>query len=364
MLAGRHKRATAELLSGSEPAVLEARGICHEYRRGPVRRRTLEDVNLAVAPGELTLLMGPSGSGKTTLLSILGCILAPTAGTIHLAGEPTQSLSPEQLADLRRRHIGFVFQNFNLISTLTAEENVRVALDIRGVKGAEARAAARATLQMVGLIGKAASLPAMLSGGEQQRVAVARAVVNGPAVILADEPTASLDNANGMVVMDLLKQLAVNSARAVLAVTHDQRTIPFADRVLLIEDGRIIQERRKPGGVVSLNDIAWSRSQKALRKPEPVKPCETAPSETGERQHNIEMISGALIKYNPTCKPPFTVADVVTARFAQRMSGIGAHASSAREDMLCIVAEWDNPDDALTSQSDTCLSILADLFQE
>lgn len=363
MLASRHKRATAELLAGSEPAVLEARGICHEYRRGSVRRRTLQDVNLAVARGELTLLMGPSGSGKTTLLSILGCILAPTAGTIHLAGETTASLSPERLAELRRRHIGFVFQHFNLISTLTAEENVRVALDIRGVKGAQARAAARTTLQMVGLVGKAASLPAMLSGGEQQRVAVARAVVNGPTVILADEPTASLDNANGMAVMDLLKQLAVNSARAVLAVTHDQRTIPFADRVLLIEDGRIIQERRKPGGVISLNDIAWARSQKALQKADPAKRCETLP-DTGERQHNIETILSALTKYNPTCKPPFTVADVVTARFAQRMSGIDTHASSAREDMLCIVAEWDNPDDALTSQSDACLSILAELLQD
>lgn len=363
MLAGRHKRATAEPLADGAPAVLEARGICHEYRRGPVRRRTLQDVDIAVARGELTLLMGPSGSGKTTLLSILGCILAPTAGTIHLAGETTARMSAERLAELRRRHIGFVFQNFNLISTLTAEENVRIALDIRGVKGAEARTAARTTLEMVGLRSKAASFPAMLSGGEQQRVAVARAVVNGPAVILADEPTASLDNANGMVVMDLLKQLAVNSARAVLAVTHDQRTIPFADRVLLIEDGRIIQERRKPGGVVSLSDIAWARSQKALLKPEPVHPCEKAP-DTGERQRNIETISGALVKYNPKCKPPFTVADVVTARFAQRMSGLDAHASSAREDMLWIVAEWDNPDDALTSQSDACLSILAELLQE
>ena len=176
---------------------------------------------MALRAGELTLLMGPSGSGKTTLLSILGCILTPTSGTLAVAGHSTAGLSPEELAALRRRYIGFIFQSYNLFPTLTAEQNVRIALDLRGERGSEATVRAQRALQQVGLRHSMKSFPANLSGGEQQRVAVARALVGAPSVLLADEPTAALDSENGLAVMQLLAEIAKDTSRAVLAVTHD-----------------------------------------------------------------------------------------------------------------------------------------------
>ena len=187
----------------TEPAptndvVLEARDIVKELGQGAGKVRALKGVNLGLNTGELTLLMGPSGSGKTTLLSILGCILTPTEGTLLVAGQPTAGLDPEELAALRRRHMGFVFQAYNLFPTLTAEENVRVALDVRRQRGSEAVVRAQRALHQVGLRHKLKSYPANMSGGEQQRVAVARALVGAPSVILADEPTAALDSENGL----------------------------------------------------------------------------------------------------------------------------------------------------------------------
>ena len=177
--------------------------------------------NLALRAGELTLLMGPSGSGKTTLLSILGCILTPTSGTLTVAGHSTAGMSPEQLAALRRRYIGFIFQSYNLFPTLSAEQNVKLALDLRGQRGSEATVRAQRALQQVGLRHRMKSFPGNLSGGEQQRVAVARAIVGAPSVLLADEPTAALDSENGLAVMQLLSEIAKDTSRAVLAVTHD-----------------------------------------------------------------------------------------------------------------------------------------------
>src|SRR5262245_18826860 len=172
--------------------VLEARQITKELGRGARKVRALKGVNLALRAGELTLLMGPSGSGKTTLLSILGCILTATSGTLMVAGQPTSGLTPEELAALRRRYIGFIFQSYNLFPTLTAEQNVKVALDLRGQRGSEATVRAQRALQQVGLRHRLKSFPGNLSGGEQQRVAVARAIVGAPSVLLADEPTAAL----------------------------------------------------------------------------------------------------------------------------------------------------------------------------
>ena len=186
--------------------VLEARDIVKELGHGAGKVRALKGVSLSLNPGELTLLMGPSGSGKTTLLSILGCILTPTEGTLCIAGDSTAGLSPEELARLRRRHIGFIFQSYNLFPTLTAEENVRIALDVRGERGSDAIVRAQRALQQVGLRHKLKSYPANLSGGEQQRVAVARALVGAPSVMLADEPTAALDSENGVAVMQLLSR--------------------------------------------------------------------------------------------------------------------------------------------------------------
>jgi putative ABC transport system ATP-binding protein len=243
--------------------VLEARDIVKELGHGAGKVRALKGVCLTLNAGELTLLMGPSGSGKTTLLSILGCILTPTSGTLTVAGQPTAGLDPEQLAALRRRHVGFIFQAYNLFPTLTAEENVRVALDVRHQRGSEAVVRAQRALQQVGLRHKLKSYPANMSGGEQQRVAVARALVGAPSVMLCDEPTAALDSENGLAVMQLLSEIARDKSRAVLAVTHDPRTVPFANRVLRIEDGLIVGEERRAEGVETVHELARNRKRKA-----------------------------------------------------------------------------------------------------
>lgn len=225
--------------------VLQASNIVKELGQGAGKVRALKGVSIDLPPGQLTLLMGPSGSGKTTLLSILGCILTPTSGSVTLAGHVTDGLDPEQLAHLRRRHIGFVFQTYNLFPTLTAEENVRLALDVRGEARKPAIQMARSALTSVGLSHKLKSYPRNMSGGEQQRVAIARALAGSPSLIFADEPTAALDGENGQAVMGLLADIARRENRAVLAVTHDPRTLPFADRIVRIEDGLIVGEKRQ-----------------------------------------------------------------------------------------------------------------------
>ena len=225
--------------------MLEAKGIVKVLGEGAAQVQALKGVNLDLMPGELTLLMGPSGSGKTTLLSILGCILSPNSGTLTIARHTATGMSPEQLADLRRQHVGFVFQSYNLVPTLTAAENIMLALDLRGAPLAEAPALAAKALQQVGLSHRAHATPSKLSGGEKQRVSIARALAGSPSVILADEPTAALDSENGKGVMALLSQVAKDSSRAVLVVTHDHRTLSYADRLIRIEDGRIVGRARK-----------------------------------------------------------------------------------------------------------------------
>jgi putative ABC transport system ATP-binding protein len=249
--------------AGTASIVLDAHDIVKELGSGARKVHALKGVNLALRAGELTLLMGPSGSGKTTLLSILGCILSPTSGTLTVAGHPTAGMSPEQLAALRRRYIGFIFQSYNLFPTLSAEQNVKLALDLRGQRGSEATIRAQRALQQVGLRHRMKSFPANLSGGEQQRVAVARALVGAPSVLLADEPTAALDSENGIAVMQLLAEIAKDTSRAVLAVTHDPRTVPFATRVLRIEDGLIVGEERRAEGVETVHQLARNRKRKA-----------------------------------------------------------------------------------------------------
>jgi putative ABC transport system ATP-binding protein len=229
--------------------ILQAKAIVKELGQGAGKVRALKGVNVTLNAGELTLLMGPSGSGKTTLLSIMGCILSPTEGELSILGRSTKGLDAEELARLRRRHIGFVFQSYNLFPTLNALENVRLALDVRGIKGKAATEEATKALTAVGLSHRLRSYPRNMSGGEQQRVAVARALAGSPELLLADEPTAALDAENGQAVMALLSELASNSSRAILAVTHDSRTLPYADRIIRIEDGRIVgEERQAPKG--------------------------------------------------------------------------------------------------------------------
>jgi putative ABC transport system ATP-binding protein len=221
---------------------MEAAGIAKDLGQGAGQIRALKGVDLALKGGQLTLLMGPSGSGKTTLLSILGCMLTPTEGTVRVRGDSIAGKNPEDLAKLRRENIGFVFQSYHLFPTLSATDNVRLALDVRGETGRDATDKARAALDRVGLSNKIKNYPRQLSGGEQQRVAIARAVVGDPSVILADEPTAALDTENGKAIMGILATIAKDPGRGVLVVTHDPRLVPFADRIIHIEDGLIVRE--------------------------------------------------------------------------------------------------------------------------
>jgi putative ABC transport system ATP-binding protein len=229
--------------------LLEATNVAKVLGSGAAKVEALKGVSLTLKGGELTLLMGPSGSGKTTLLSILGCMLTPTEGTICICGHSTAGADPEALALLRREHVGFIFQSFHLFPTLSATDNVRLALDIRGEDSRRAKAKSREALARVGLPHKIKAYPRELSGGEQQRVAIARAIVGNPSVILADEPTAALDGENGQAIMKILAGIASEQARAVLIVTHDPRLMPFADRVVHIEDGRIVREERRGAGL-------------------------------------------------------------------------------------------------------------------
>jgi putative ABC transport system ATP-binding protein len=229
--------------------VIEARKVSKVLGGGAGQVRALKNIDLSITGGKLTVLMGPSGSGKTTLLSILGCMLAPSEGSVLICGHATQGASPEQLASIRRQHIGFVFQSFHLFPTLTAEENVRLALDVRAEPSRRAKAKSREVLERVGLGHKTRAFPRDLSGGEQQRIAIARAIVADPSAILADEPTAALDGVNGQAIMTILAGIARDHGRAVLVVTHDTRLLEFADRILYIEDGAITHEE-KPGANV------------------------------------------------------------------------------------------------------------------
>ncbi len=222
--------------------IIEAINVVKYLGRGAGEVKALRGVNMSVACGELTLLMGPSGSGKTTLLSVLGCMLTPTDGTVRVLGRSTADAGPGGLTKLRRDHIGFVFQSYHLFPTLTAVENVQLALDVQGVRSKPAIARAKEALVTVGLSHKEHAFPHELSGGEQQRVAIARAIVGNASVILADEPTGALDSENGHAIMTILANIAKDPSRGVLVVTHDPRILPFADRIIHIEDGRVLGE--------------------------------------------------------------------------------------------------------------------------
>jgi putative ABC transport system ATP-binding protein len=223
------------------PALL-ARSVHKAFGTGARQTPILHDVSLEVAPGETVFLVGPSGSGKTTLLSILGCILTPDQGQVEVMGRDVSSLDAEQLTLFRRHHLGFVFQSFNLFPTLTALDNIRLALSMRGAGFRQAGRQAAELLEQVGLGARARLRPAQLSTGECQRVAVARALADDPAVLFADEPTASLDAENGQAVMSLLTRLVHERGATLVVVTHDNRIFPFADRILHLEDGRLTGE--------------------------------------------------------------------------------------------------------------------------
>jgi putative ABC transport system ATP-binding protein len=208
---------------------------------GPVR--VLHGASLAVPAGGVTLLVGPSGCGKTTLLSVLSGTLVATAGEVEVMGEKLSSLDDSERVRLRRRRIGFIFQQYNLLPSLTVAENAAVPLVTAGMRLAAASRRAVPILERLGLAGLMDRLPRQLSGGQQQRVAIARALVHEPSLVVCDEPTAALDAKSGRTVMELLRSVAAAPDRAVLVVTHDSRIHGFADRIVEMEDGRVLGER-------------------------------------------------------------------------------------------------------------------------
>ena len=230
-----------EAHSNARP-VLDVRGLTRLFGEGTAAVMAVRGVDLRLDPGEIVLIMGPSGSGKTTLLSMLGALLRPSEGEILLAGISLVTLSERQLPMLRAKQIGFIFQDFNLLPSLTARENVEVALNVAGTHGSLAHGRATNLLQELGLADRLEFLPEQLSGGEKQRVAIARALANDPDLILADEPTANLDSSIGREVMRRLRAIAKAHNQSVLIVSHDDRIREFVDRVLWLEDGEFKSE--------------------------------------------------------------------------------------------------------------------------
>jgi putative ABC transport system ATP-binding protein len=234
-----------------------AQGIDMAFGSNGLMNQVLFGIDLDVKLGELTMLIGPSGCGKTTLLSILSGTLRPTGGRVEVMGEPMTEMRDADKVRLRRRRIGFIFQQYNLLPALTAAENAAMALVTGGMKLGAAAARARAVLETLGMGDHADKLPRQLSGGQQQRVAIARAIVHEPDLIVCDEPTAALDADSGRQVMDLLKSAAAAPSRAVLVVTHDNRIFHYADRIVAMEDGRIVEDRNNAS---LIGDPSWPAS--------------------------------------------------------------------------------------------------------
>ena len=219
--------------------VLRAQDVKKTFEEGKHSVEVLKGCSLALERGEIVSLEGPSGSGKTTLLSILGCILTPSSGHISIEGREVDAKHPERLPEIRKKSIGFMFQQFNLFPSLTALENVQYALNIKGLRDRRARIEAERVLEQVGMAERKDFLPRDLSGGQKQRVALARALAGHSPVLLADEPTANLDAQIGLQVLDLFRDLAKKEARALLIVTHDPKVRTVSDRVLRINDGSL-----------------------------------------------------------------------------------------------------------------------------
>lgn len=220
--------------------MLVARDLSKEYRSGDNKLAVLRDVSFSIPQGAFVAIVGPSGSGKTTLLGLLAGLDAPSHGQVILDGADLTAMDEDQRAQLRGEKVGFVFQSFQLISTLTALENVQVPLELRGEKGASARA--RDLLQRVGLGDRLDHFPTQLSGGEQQRVAIARAFANEPRILFADEPTGNLDSDTGGRIVELLESLNRESATTIILVTHDHNLAARAQRIIRISDGRVVSD--------------------------------------------------------------------------------------------------------------------------
>jgi len=226
--------------------VIEAQGLKKTYHTGEVDVEVLRGIDLEIARGEFVAIMGPSGSGKSTLLHLLGGIDVPTSGRVVLDGEDLSTLGDDGRTLLRRRRLGFIFQTFNLLPTLTAEENVALPLELDGVPSPDALERAAAVLEQVGMSLRRQHVPGKLSGGEQQRVAVARALAIKPLVLLADEPTGNLDSVNGRQVTALLRGLVDEFQQTIVMVTHDSAVAAYADRLVQLRDGLVVTDGQPP----------------------------------------------------------------------------------------------------------------------
>jgi putative ABC transport system ATP-binding protein len=233
-------------VSTEHAAAVEVRGLTKVFGSGEARVEAIRGIDLTIKCGEFVAVMGPSGSGKSTLLHLIGGLDSPSTGSITVGGEHLGSLNDDRLTTLRRRRIGFIFQAFNLLDVLTAEENVALPLVIDGRSETEAQSLAADALALVEMAKRRQHIPAKLSGGEQQRVAIARALVTKPLLLLADEPTGNLDTTNSEQVMALLRKLVDERGQTILMVTHNPRHAAMADRLLLLRDGQIVQEQTMP----------------------------------------------------------------------------------------------------------------------
>jgi putative ABC transport system ATP-binding protein len=236
----------------SSPSMIELHQVSKSYGHGDAEVHALREVSLAALQGEMVAVMGPSGSGKSTLLTIAGTLEDPTTGEVLIAGQPVRNMSRGAQAQLRRRTIGYVFQDFNLLPGLTAAENVSLPLELDGTSARKARLAARTALDRLGLSGRAGHYPDQLSGGERQRVAIARAMIGERKLVLADEPSGALDSINGEAVMRLLHGACKDGGMTAIVVTHDAQLASWADRVVFIRDGRITEQTTPAPGPESI----------------------------------------------------------------------------------------------------------------
>jgi putative ABC transport system ATP-binding protein len=238
------RRAADGAIGGTDAAV-RCRGVTKDFGKGETKVQALRGVDVDIPYGELSMLVGPSGCGKTTLLSVIAGIMDPTAGEVAILGHDLAQLRGQKLVRFRGQNVGFIFQQYNLLPALTAAENAAVPLVIAGWSRKRAVARAREMLESVGIGHRAHAVPAQLSGGQQQRVAIARALVHEPRLLICDEPTSALDAESGRNIMDIMRRVAVQKDRAVIVVTHDNRVFEFGDRIIHMDDGRIVALEKK-----------------------------------------------------------------------------------------------------------------------
>lgn len=248
-------------LPAARPAIIRTEGLCKNYYMGNNVVAALRNVDIEVERGELVAVMGPSGSGKSTLMNLLGCLDRPTSGAYILDGIPVSQMSTNELADIRNQKIGFIFQGFNLLPRMSALENIELPLVYSGIPSTDRRERATQALSMVGLSGRASHRPTELSGGQQQRVAIARALVTRPAIVLADEPTGSLDSHTSLEIMMILQRLNARGITVVL-VTHDASIASYCQRQIKFRDGMVIQDSVNQEQVMAREQLLQQNQQK------------------------------------------------------------------------------------------------------